>query len=315
MKRVIFYNNNNCGDVHVGRGFVRQIMKKLAQTNSNLVFSYSHRHSAHLLQDINGLHFSRESLTKIGEYAKDPHAEYTIIDDDIYINTWYNYRYTAKYGISFDNLYASFDSICRRLWGFSLTDISANASDFFPDIDYSKFYIKSIKYWMSNHPSKKIFISNGKTLSGQSHNYLMAPLINEISRKHKDKVFILSNKECDIQLEDNIIYASDIIEKNIIEDPCDLNENSFISTYCDVIIGRNSGAFTYCITKENFFKSKKNILCIYNVGNYNNSPIVRKPFWLAGSNTLCNIQYSSNIMEIDTCNKLKFIEHIEKALL
>ena len=40
-----------------------------------------------------------------------------------------------------------------------------------------------------------------------------------------------------------------------------LNEISYLSTKCDLIIGRSSGPYTFCIVEENYNKNKLICLC------------------------------------------------------
>jgi hypothetical protein len=46
---------------------------------------------------------------------------------------------------------------------------------------------------------------------------------------------------------DNVVFTNDIIKSN----ECDLNEISYLSTFCDIIVGRNSGPFCFASTKNN----------------------------------------------------------------
>lgn len=311
IKKIIFINNNNRGDVHVNRGFLRPIINKVISIYPDSKFYYSHRHCSDLLSDVPNLEYYQPGLLEVFSYTKDINFEYHIMNDTVYINTWYNCRHTAACGISFDNLYASFDSICKALWGFSLKEISLNAADFYPIIDYSAFYISEAQKWLSINANKKIFVSNNLTLSGQSNNYLMAPIIIEVARNNKDKIFILSNEAPNLALPSNVIYSSDIIKKPI---PYDLNENSFISSHCDVIIGRSSGAFTFAVTRDNLFNRKIKIICPYNLLHYNDAGSFPVPFWTAGKYSLSGLKYSATIIERNALTKLMMISLIESNL-
>jgi hypothetical protein len=52
-------------------------------------------------------------------------------------------------------------------------------------------------------------------------------------------------------------YTGDIIK---VENS-DLNEISYLSTFCDIIVGRSSGPFTFSNVKENIFDGNKAFLC------------------------------------------------------
>jgi hypothetical protein len=174
-----------------------------------------------------------------------------------------------RYGISMDALYAAFDDTCKSLWGFSLDSISTDPSVFFPMIDYDKFQIGGARAWLYSHPGKKIFVSNGAILSDQAHNFPLTPIIANLAQKHTDKIFILSNHDGHPGSA-NIIHSDDIIKKR----GNDLNENSFISSHCDVIIGKASGSFTFAVTQDNLFNREVKFLAFCNL-----EPVHPNKFW------------------------------------
>lgn len=254
---VVFYNHFHNGDVHASRGFVRQIMNKVSGMN----FIYSHRNSSNLLADIPNLKHDPFPLTVL----TNNHAGAFQNGNDIFINTWYgqqNFRFMNRYGITIDSLYAAFDEACRNLWNFSLSDISDDPRVFFPTIDYSKHDILNAKNWLYGHPGKKVYVETAWAQSGQADNFMMTPAIIELAQRHPDKYFILSNQEGNYTLPGNVVYSSNIIQKS---SGSDLNENSFISTHCDVIVGRASGAFTFALTQENLFVRSPKFICFTNL--------------------------------------------------
>lgn len=268
-KKIVFFNYYHNGDIHVSRGFVRQIMNKIHEIDSTVQFAYGHRNDPALLSDIPNLVFDPVALSVV----KNDHANLLIVGDTIYVNTWYaqqHFKYMNRYGLTIDSLYAAFDDTCKSIWGFSLTEISSDPSVFFPLIDYNHFQIQQAKIWLDSHPGKKVFVSNGAVLSDQAHNFSLTSIIDKISRKHTDKIFILSNKDGHPGSA-NIVHSSDIIKKN----GNDLNENSFISTYCDVIIGKASGSFTFAMTQENLFQREAKFLALCNL-----VPIHPNKFWM-----------------------------------
>lgn len=87
----------------------------------------------------------------------------------------------------------------------------------------------------------------------------MDELINQISDKFKNYLFIISN-DTNIK-KDNVIESKNLIK---IEE-CDINENAYITTFCDIIFGRCSGTHTFSYIKENIIT--ENIQ--YNISNTN----------------------------------------------
>ncbi len=296
--KVVFFNHYHNGDIHVSRGIIRKIMEKVLHQQPDTTFFYSHRNSPELLLDIPNLIFDPLLINNINQYDN-----LVKIQDTVYINTWYaqqHNKYLNQYGITFDSLYAALDDTCKKLWNFSLIDISTNISDFFPSIDYSRFKIDTAKIWLNNNLKKKILVENCFAKSYQSINFSIIPTIIELANKHKhkDKIYILSNNEGN-NLPENIIYASDVIQKQ----NNNLNEISFLSTHCDIIIGRASGPFTFSLTQENLFKRNIKYLCFSNL-----MPRQINKFWL--SHLLSDkINYTSNIIvNNDYKNILNFID-------
>lgn len=283
-KRVVFFNYYHNGDIHVSRGLVRHVMNKVRQLNPSVEFAYGHNNSPDLLSDIDGLSFDPLALSII----RNDHAGILPAGDTLYFNTWYaqqQFRYMNRYAITMDSLYSAFDDGCRSIWGFSLEDISQNPADFFPTIDYNRFYIEHARNWINNHPGKKIFVSNGAALSDQAHYFSLTNIIDTVSKNHPDKIFILSNNDGHPGSQ-NIIHSSDIIKKG----SNDLNENSYIASQCDVIIGKASGAFSFSITKENCFHKNIKFLAFCNL----TTPHSNK-FWL-GDRLRDKVNYTSQFI-------------------
>lgn len=282
-KKVTFFNCFHNGDIHVSRSIVREIIKKVKRINPELIFTYAHKNTANLLDDIPEIIHDPGALA----YVRSEHHNLFEGGGALFVNTWYaqqNFKYMNQYGISFDSLYAGLDESCKNAWGFSLEDISSDPRTFFPAIDYSKFQIEKAKNWLDNHTGKKIFVCNGYALSGQSHNFPITPLVMALAQKHTDKTFIMTNKEGENRLP-NVFWSSDIIQKN----GCDLNENAFISEHCDTIIGRPTGALSFSATQNNLLQRSCKILYFTDL-----VPKDGEKFW--GSELLKDkIQYSASI--------------------
>ena len=285
MTKIAFFNFFHNGDVHVSRGLIRQVMKKVNEIDPAVTFSYAHRNPANLLSDISGLGFEPGLLN----YTGGEHNNLNRYGDTIFFNTWYaqqHFKYMNRYGISFDTLYAAFDDSCKNLWNFSLSDISENPSDFFPIIDYSKFEIGTASEWLKNNTGKKILVENGLAHSDQAHNFPMTPIIIRLAQKYPEMTFILTSPD-NVALPSNVIYSDNIIKKYIRSD---LNEISFLSTHCDMVIGRASGVFSFTLTQENLFQRNMKYLCFSNL-----VPNRSDKFWL---NDLLSdkVNYNSNII-------------------
>jgi hypothetical protein len=300
MKRVIFYNHFNNGDIHVSREFVRGIMSKI--TTPTQQFFYSHKHDPKLIVDIPDVSADRSFLPLVGVVPKT-----SMIGDMLFINTWYaaeNHRYMNRFGISFDCLYFLFDDICKEKFNFSLSDVSADPRVFFPSINYVEYHIKLASAWMQAHPGRKVFISNGPVLSGQADNFNMTGIIKILASRHPDIIFIVTNRDDNLPETGNIFYSSSIIQKI----GSDLNENGYLSTFCDLIIGRASGPFTFAFTRENIFNRHATILCFSNLESKGPNK-----FWL-GDHFRDKIEYTAKIVVSGETQEVRVLDIIEGNL-
>lgn len=308
MKKIRYFNKFHCGDLHISRGLVRKVMEKVNQIEPETKFSYAHVNDPCLLSDIPNLGYENADLLGLHQFENlNPRL------DGISFNTWYgqqDYKYMNNLGMSFDCLYQAFDESCQKLWNFSLSDIDSNPEAFLPIIDYNKFYINEAQKWIEQHPETKIFVSNGHAMSGQATNFEMTSIIVDLAQRDSSKTWILSNIEpqwINRALPGNAIYSHEIIKKPA---GSDLNENSFLTTSCDLIIGRASGAFSYAWTQENLIKRKCKFLGFCGPGvmfyhNYN--------FW---NHSFLNgkINYSAQIVASHETEYNKVKVEIEKLL-
>jgi hypothetical protein len=252
VKTLNFFNLFHNGDLHSGREFVKDVILKL---NSEDNFYY-HSNSNNVLADIDvkfvNVSNSNKPLNMYELYYED--------SDNIYINTWYNPHFGHKhYGCTIEALYYNFNIVYEKL-NIPLHNIE----DYIPTINYNKYHIGNVDDFFKNSKfSKYVFISNGNTKSGQSNNENLENKVENLSTQHSDYLFILSDKN-NINKE-NVVFSRDIIKSS----GCDLNENSYISTKCDVIIGRESGPFFFSYVKENVLTEKKQtIIDICNCETY-----------------------------------------------
>ncbi len=235
MKPIVFYNHFHNGDLHISREFIKDIINK-----TNASCEYHHHCPFEHLSDIN----------VIQKRMDPPNNNYTNdqivfeFNDRIYINTWYNPSFPGykKYGCTLPALYDNFQTIYQYL------NIPIEPLQFYiPSIDFSKFKIGFVDDFMSKNKQRKIYISNGGVASGQSINFDMDPIILQLSSAFPNYLFIISNKSA-LPVKDNIIYSENIIQNNSTADLC---ENAYISTFCDIIIGRCSGTFSFALIKDN----------------------------------------------------------------
>lgn len=298
MKKIIFYNHFHNGDLHVSRSFVRAIINKLKP--QGIEFCYVHRNATNLLSDIPELKIENDIK------SLPPEKTFFSIGETTYLNTWYNSgqsKYMSRHGITFDSLYDLFDDFTTQVLSCSLSDLNSDPKYFFPEIDFS-FYSSDVND--SKFERKKILISNGAVLSGQAENFNFSPVINQLTFKYPNFDFYCTQKNSDISnsIHKNLFFTSDLIASKC----SDLNHIGYLSTFCDLIVGRASGPWTFAFNTANLFRRKTKFLCFANL-----APKYENKFWL-GDKFASQISYSSNITVSSHHERNNIIETIEKEI-
>jgi hypothetical protein len=188
-----------------------------------------------------------------GEYNLTGYTPTFERDGTLFFNTWFasDNDIFQHNGVSIDTVYLIFQKVIRTYLG---VEISNDYWSFFPEIDYSKVQTKGINSFIKEHKERKILVSNCDGLSGQSCNFNMSPLIEHLANKHKDTSFLVTNDNGTVPKLSNVFLTSSIIGPVPV---CDLNENAYLSTFCDIILGRYSGAYTISITRKNYQRNVK----------------------------------------------------------
>jgi hypothetical protein len=279
MTKLIFGNGYHNGDIHLSRSFIRVIVNHFKQYE----YYYTHNNGIELLKDIPVTY----DPGLIKTFPPD-NTLFTKTDEQITLNTWYgarNFDFLNRHGLSFDCLYDLFDDFCRNALGLTLEDLQPNPQNLFPKIDFSFYKTDKIDDYVKADDRRKVFISNGHTLSGQAHNFNFDPIIEKLADKYHGIVFLCSNLS---QVErDNVLFTRNIIG----QDHIDLCENAYLSTFCPVIVGRSSGTFSFAFIQENLFGTTPKKMISYS--NLHNGP--GEYFWL-GNKFKNKIKYTTQMM-------------------
>lgn len=253
MKQICFFNFHHNGDIFNNKGFVQEIMKSIPTE-----YVYSHPRGEQILKDLDLVY--NPNIFNIN--GLDDYQMVMDYDNCVYVNTWIGSSFSAipecEGNCSLFSIHKMFSKIYDRL--NNIFDANLKISDpqnYWPEIDYKKFYIKNIDDFVLNNKSQKILFCNGPALSGQCHDYNgdMKDIIENLADKYEDKTFIATQKFDSKKI--NIKFTEDIIRS----DASDLNEIAYLSTFCDVIIGRSSGPFCFCCNKDNMNDENKVFYC------------------------------------------------------
>lgn len=237
---LIFHNNLHRGDCFYSRSFVKDIINKINAEN----YIYYTNYNFDVFKDLNIEHRNDKKL--INQLQETD----TIIDsNNIYINTWIGQSKAVFLtdGCSLKSNYNMYKVIYDKL------NIRIdNIENYIPEVDFNYVEKDNIDIFITKYKNnKKILISNGNTLSGQSINFDFNPIILYLSSIYTDVIFLLTDNTYRIN-KDNIFYTSDIINLN-----SDMLEISYLSLFCDIIIGRASGPYCFSHIKENMNNPNK----------------------------------------------------------
>jgi len=239
MKYIVFFTAGHNGDIVHSKAFIKDISE-----NVNVKCLYHYSSNSSLIEDLN------VSYTQIL-----PHNYYELffeLNSILYINVWlwpyiHNNEEYTKSGVTLKTNYKVFEKIYQKINLHFNTNLKLKPIEqYLPCIDFSKVNCSTVENYIQKDQSKKVLISNGPCLSGQSiHNDDMSEFIIELANQYKNITFIPTQK-FDSNL-DNIKFTDDITQIK----GCDLNQIGYLSTFCNLIIGKNSGPFCFSTINQN----------------------------------------------------------------
>lgn len=198
--------------------------------------------------------------------------------DTLYVNFWIGCRNAETrpsgdfviwpgIGCVVENLFRM-HSIYLREAGFKA--LQRPVIDYIPTVDYEKVNKGNVNDFVFSQKkrTKLVLVCNGPTGSGHAANFDMAKMVELLPESNT--IFIFTERAvCNRPL---VYFTDDITERN---GRCDVLAISYLSTFCDVIVGRCSGAQMVCETRENWMDPSKTILSF--TQHDNGATFVRDP--------------------------------------
>ncbi|KKM02412.1 hypothetical protein LCGC14_1784660, partial [marine sediment metagenome] len=277
------------GDIFESREFIKEIMQIIPAEQ----YLYAHGKNPKILRDISNLSFTlyidefdiRKDIIKLG-------------NNSLAWNTWIG-RVPGKYvlpgiGCVVEELYRMHNDMLKSI---GYRNLSKPVFDYVPNINYDVYReCANVKYWLKTKVKhrKLHLIDNGNVQSNQAMNFDFDPIIEEVANRCKDDFFIITHDSV-IRLP-NVWTTDEII---CTEDGFDLNEISFLSRFCNTIIGRNSGPHVFSQVKDNWMDGNKSFLSFtyQKTGGYFilNQPVLARKYWSPATTTP---QVVENILEV-----------------
>jgi hypothetical protein len=267
INKIVFFNHYHRGDLFTHRAFIQELRKELP----NILFEYLHYNHPKLTRDLN--------IPLVGNPdAFSKKERFRIEGKTLYINTWigcYSKLMKKHGGLNMQSLWEQWAEIYKNISVAVGRQIILNPSreHYTPSVDFSFYNLENIDQYLLQNSSKKILFCNGSPKSNQSFSYNMADFIRQAAVEFPHIHFICTEKfqkdETNIFFTDDIISCTEAEEKRApwedrIVNICDLPEISYLSENCDLIVGKNSGPFCFCETKNNYLNPNKSFLS-YNV--------------------------------------------------
>lgn len=241
--KIVLYNNFGNGDIFFSRAIINLIHKIFP----NHVLIYKHSKEIGLLKDYDFiLEESLDDFCNMEETIR-------VVDDKLYINTWYGQNHRNFMAQGGGTSLRTIQLIIQNIQSYLNTNVPISEVDIYPTVDYEKLKINF------DLVKNSILICNDNAVSGQSNNMDLDPMILYLSKKYKDIMFYVTKKTN--LFSENITYIDDLLTQRP-----NLLEVSYISNYSSIIIGRCSGPYSYCMTKENILDENKSLIAL--CGNY-----------------------------------------------
>jgi len=256
MKSICFYNHWHNGDVFSGKGFMQDIIRQLP----DFEFKHAQLNSLKSMRDLPCDHIHTDQLPP----QVTAHMRYIDINGTFYINTW-----VGSYGnavIPEGEQHANWRSLLR-MWTHIMemiknqpsTDLILPGADgktdlvsYMPQTDWSAYDTQPALQWLGQQNRVALFC-NGLVRSTQSHIGLMEGVLEQLCADFPDVSFVCTSR-FETKGQSNLYFTDDIFAG--VQDG-DINEIAFLSTRCEMIVGKNSGPFMFTHVRENIMDPNK----------------------------------------------------------
>ena len=271
MKSICFFSHFHNGDIFHIKSFLKDII-----LNLETEYYIAHPNNKILTYDIDMEYINipifwakpqdvpeetrKRHENHVNLLVGKEHTKFIDTPDCFYINTWIggyfspDNEYTGECSLrGFHRMFSFIYDEINKVFGVNIKIKSVD--EYHPFVEYSKFDCSNVNKFIENNEEEKILLCNGPSLSGQtSYNSDMSEIIEPLAEQHPNKIFI-ATKKFNTPFK-NIKFTDDIIKL----DSCDLNQISYLSKFCYLIVGRNSGPFCFTLTKENINDENKKFL-------------------------------------------------------
>jgi len=240
--------NFGAGDLFESREFVREFYEFYKPDRCE----YAHGKIPSIIKDMDFIAFVTFDPSVMNSMKP-----FHFTGTELYVNTWIGRD--GKFvlpgiGCTVEMLYSMYNELMMMMQtGYKL---QKQPLDYIPRIDFDYYDTNSIDLWLLPRKSReKVLISNGAVQSGQADNFDFTPAIAKLCDTFPEQIFIVTSPV--VLDRSNLFCTSDII-CNITG--CDLNEIAYLSRFCKLIVGRNSGPHVFAQNLDNWEDPSKTCL-------------------------------------------------------
>jgi hypothetical protein len=251
---ICFFNHWHYGDLFTTRGLVKDISQQLP----DITVGYAHRLNPIVVSDFTNNYESETRAQVLNGF--DMMVPMVQNDNLVLINTWVgNYQanhFADNKHPSYLQHYDIFAEIYQKAnsnFGWNL-QMNADKWHYVPEIDYTKLDLTAADEFLAAKSGKLYLFSNGQVQSQQSSLQHINPVIDALADQYPEDTFLAT--EVYVTSRPNVVFTKDIFDASN-----DLREISYLSSHADLIVGRNSGPFTYANTKSNLQDAGKVFMC------------------------------------------------------
>jgi len=252
---IVFYNQFHNGDCFVSKSYVRDMVQQIQAQRSDIEFQYAHNNHPGIIADVPAEYrpahiYDLDRYLRLGTRA-----------DDIFINTWVGAWQGEIFNHGEHINYLRLHAIWRRYFAAvgRLLDLELAFSDdakmYVPYIDAAHYRTDLIRNYQQGYARKRKFLfCNGAANSGQSNMGDFVAVIDALSTEFPDCQFIATQRTGIRRL--NVSHTADIFSLD-----SDINEIALLSRHCDLIVGKNSGPYSFAHHRANMMDADKTFAC------------------------------------------------------